>query len=268
MMQEGNLKSAAQSLLKPIPFAVVVPVCNEEDCIGQVVSGFREQGVSGLGAVVAVGLNGTSDRSGSRASEAGALVGEVEERGYGHGCVAAIRAVESAGFLPQAYLFAAGDGANSPADLKAIWDFYRAAGGGLDMVLAERTWCWQSGGRGRGMSRTASNIVLGLWASLLGRRWYLDLAPLRVLRRELFEEMKLEDCVWGWTIEAQVKAGWLGARIGRLPINESPRLAGEQKVSGTGLAASAKIGWAIAAAGLRARRRAQELVRSRAVGQA
>ena len=94
----------------------------------------------------------------------------------------------------------------------------------------------------------------------------MDLAPLRVIRREFFESMRLEEYVWGWTIEAQVKAALLGGRIGRLPIPEGARLAGEQKVSGQGLLASARIGMAIAAAGLRSRRRAQELVRLTRLG--
>ncbi len=181
--------------------------------------------------------------------------------------MAGIRAVEAAGFLPGAYLFAAGDGANSPADLEAIWRFYRSADGGLDMALGERTWWWRPGAAGRGIGRTAPNILLGLWASLLAGRCYLDLAPLRIVRRELFEAMQMEDLVWGWTIEAQVKAARLGARIGRIAIDEKPRLAGEQKVSGRGAAVSARIGLAIARAGLRARRRAEELVRVRAAGE-
>ena len=245
---------------KPIPVAVIVPVCDEAACIGEVVEGFQQTVFSEWGGVVAVGLNGTSDRSGDVAAAAGALVGEVEQCGYGHGCMAAIRAVEQAGFVADAYLFAAGDGANSPADLELIWNAYQSAGAGLDLLLAERTWFWRAEGRGRGLARTTPNIVLGLWASLLSGRRYLDLAPLRVMRRQLYEALQLQEGVWGWTIEAQVKAACLGANIGRVAISESPRLAGQQKVSGRGIVASAKIGAAIALAGLRARRRVKHLV--------
>ena len=63
------------------------------------------------------------------------------------------------------------------------------------------------------------------------------------------------EMTFGWTIEPQVVAPRLGARIAQVRVTERHRLAGQQKVTGVSLRHSFKIGLAIARAGLRSRRR-------------
>lgn len=236
-------------------FAIILPVCNEEACLGDVLVELdgelaRVQAEETLEFVVAVGLNGTTDGSGPIAKAKGALVGEAEERGYGHGCVAAIAAVQAAGHLPDAYVFYSGDGANDPRDLIRLIDRYRA---GADFVMGSRT--MRMGNWRRPWVRSISNVALGWWASLLALQPYSDLGPYRIIDRELFEKMEMREFTWGWTIEPQILAPRLGAKIVEIPVRERERVAGEQKISGVSIGQSLRIGRAIAGAGWRVVRR-------------
>jgi len=237
-----------------VPVAIVIPACNEESCLGQVIESLKLV-CDRIGAVVAVGLNATTDDSADIADQAGAIVGETSTRGYGHGCIAAIDAICSHGLRPEAYLFVAGDGAHGPDEVEAIWRAYIEQPE-VELALGERTWGTGIPGHPRSFERTLPNILLGLWATLLSGHVFYDLGPLRVIRRELFEAIEPVELVWGWTIEVQVAAGIHGAAITRIPLGERSRIAGEQKVSGLGIGKSIEIGREIARAGLRARKRA------------
>ncbi len=232
-----------------IRYAVIIPVCNEEACLGPVLDELIEKW-PGRGRVIAVGLNGATDQSASIARNRGVIVGESEMRGYGHGCLAAIGALDTAGQAYDALLFVSGDGASAPEDLPKLLEAYEA---GYDLVLGSRTTLRQF--PSRPWRRTLANLALGLWASLLARRIYTDLGPLRVIDRALFEKMALRERTWGWTIEPQVLAPRFGAKIASVAVRERPRLAGEQKISGVSWAQSLRVGREIVAAGWRAARR-------------
>ena len=68
--------------------------------------------------------------------------------------------------------------------------------------------------------------------------------------------MRLREWTFGWTIEAQVMAARLDAAMTAVPVRERRRLAGQQKVSKVSWRRSLFIGWQIALAGWRAKRRA------------
>ena len=99
-------------------------------------------------------------------------------------------------------------------------------------------------------------MLLGAWAGLLCGRWYSDLGPYRLISRELFETMAPRETTWGWTIEPQILAPRLGAKIAKVSVTERQRIAGKQKVTGVSLPHSVSIGLAIARAGWRCRFRA------------
>lgn len=84
---------------------------------------------------------------------------------------------------------------------------------------------------------------------------FKDLGPLRLIERNLFRQMKLREEVWGWTIEAQLRAAQLNEDILAFSIREKPRLAGFQKVSGVSAWRSAMIGLKIIQAGWRCKKR-------------
>lgn len=230
--------------------AVILPVCDEEACLGQVLDELLA-GTENYGAklIPVVGLNGTSDGSREIAEARGALVGETAERGYGYGCMAAIDRLAEEGIEPDAYVFFSGDGADKPEDVLRLIDEYR---NGADLVIGNRTLV-MSNWKIKGSRRAFPNVTLATVTTLLTGRLFFDLGPLRLIDRALFEKMNMRELTWGWTVEAQIMAARFGARIVNIHVEERPRLAGEQKVSGVHWRRSLKIGFAILAAAWRVR---------------
>lgn len=236
--------------------AIILPARDEEAALAPVLSELLPHAARHH-AVVAVGLNDCTDRSRAVAEKHGVIVGETKTRGYGHGCLAGIAAVRAVGLQPAAYIFMAADGAHDPAELPRLLAPWRDGAG---LVLGQRTGVPQNWPK-LGLVRAFSNVLLGAWAGLLCGRWYSDLGPYRLIERELFETMAPRETTWGWTIEPQILAARLGARIAAVPVTERPRVAGEQKVSGVSIRHSLAIGLAIARAGLRCRSRGEVVVR-------
>lgn len=227
--------------------AIVLPARDEADCVAQVIGELRPW-AERLGGVIAVGANGCRDATEGIARAHGVIVGETATPGYGHGCLAAMAAVRGVGLRPGAWIFMAADGANDPTELPR---FVRAWRDGADLVIGQRTLLahnWPA----LGFVRAASNVALALWASALAGYLYWDLGPYRLVSSELASRLPWRETTWGWTIEPQVLARRLGARVRQVSVRERPRLAGAQKISGAGLRYSVRIGFAIAAAGWRA----------------
>jgi hypothetical protein len=231
-------------------FAIVIPACDEEECIDHVLDELFAV-IDPEKFVVAVGVNGSSDRTAKIAREHGALVAETGRRGYGHGCQAAIDLVTAA--VPQvcAYIFFAGDGASDPRDVRTLVKAYEQ---GYTFVLGARTGR-MSNWRTMRVSHVIANFLVALWCGVLAGRWFKDLAPVRLIDRDLFETIAPREMTYGWTIEPQIAAARLGAAICEVAASERPRLAGRQKVSGVTWRRTFAIGCRILAAGWRARAR-------------
>ncbi len=230
--------------------AIIIPACNEEACIGPVLEELLAV-VDDEQFVVAVGVNNSSDRTAEIARQYPVMVVETARRGYGHGCQAAIDALEEVDPEVQAYCFMAADGASDPHDLARLAAAYEQ---GFTMVLGARTFR-RSNWRAMTFPHVLANFLLGTWCGVLTGRWFADLGPLRIIERRLFEALALREMTFGWTIEAQVGAALRGAALIEVPAHERARLAGEQKVSGVTWRRSFSIGCRILAAGWRARRR-------------
>ncbi|MEP6955755.1 MAG: glycosyltransferase family 2 protein [Chthoniobacterales bacterium] len=230
--------------------AVIVPACNEEACLGAVLVELLAALDPGK-YVVAVGVNDSFDRTAQIARKYPVLVGETRERGYGHGCRAAIEAVTKAWPDVGAYVFFAGDGASDPHDIGRLVAAYER---GSQMVLGARTGR-RANWRTMGFSHVLANVALACWCGLLTGRRFTDLAPLRLIERRLFEAIEPREMTFGWTIEAQIAAAMLGATIEEVSAKERSRLAGEQKVSGVTWRRTVLIGCRILAAGWRTRTR-------------
>ena len=231
-------------------FAVIIPACDEEECIERVLDEISRT-IDPEKFVIVVGVNGSSDRTAEVVRGRGVLMAETSERGYGYGCQKAIDLVASAFPSVRAYIFFAGDGASDPQDLRKLVAAYDQ---GYAFVLGARTGRL-SNWRVMRFSHVVANFALALWCALLAGRWFKDLAPLRLIEVELFEAIAPEEKTFGWTIEAQVGAARLGAAICEVPAAERPRLAGKQKVSGVTWRRTFTIGCRILAAGVRARLR-------------
>ncbi|MDQ6621942.1 MAG: glycosyltransferase family 2 protein [Verrucomicrobiota bacterium] len=225
---------------------IIIPVCNEEACIEQVLEELLNV-VGDAHFLVAVGVNDSNDRSAELARRYPVVVAETTLRGYGYGCQAAIEALTARAPDVAAYVFFAGDGASDPRDVLRLAVAYDQ---GYAMVLGART-TRPGNWRVMGLSHVVANLSLGIWAGWLGRRWFRDLAPLRLIERALFETMALREMTFGWTIEAQVRAAMLGAEILEVNAAERRRLAGRQKVSGVTWRRTFLIGCRIFAAGWR-----------------
>jgi glycosyltransferase involved in cell wall biosynthesis len=249
-VNESNSSAPSASHRTSPRVAIIIPVCNEEACIGSVLAELLAT-VDREKYVVAVGVNDSSDRTAEIARAFPVTVAETKARGYGHGCAAAIEAVN--GTFPgiAAYLFFAGDGASDPRDIAALVAAYE---GGHELVLGART-MQRPNWAVMGFSHVVANLVLASWCGLLTGRRFTDLAPLRLIERRLFEKIAPREMTFGWTIEAQIAAVLLGARSCEVPARERRRRAGEQKVSGVTWRRTAAIGGRILAAGWRARRR-------------
>ncbi len=228
--------------------AIILPARDEEAALAPVLSELIPHAAQHH-AVIAVGLNDCTDRSRAVAEKHGVLIGETKTRGYGHGCLAGVAAVRAAGLQPAAYIFMAADGAHDPAELPRLLAPWRD---GAKLVLGQRTAIAQNW-KTLGIVRAFSNVLLGAWAGLLCGRWYSDLGPYRLIARELFETMAPRETTWGCTIEPQIFAARVGAKIAQVSVTERPRIAGEQKVTGVSLRHSVSIGLAIVRAGWRCR---------------
>jgi glycosyltransferase involved in cell wall biosynthesis len=227
-------------------YAIIIPACDEEACIEQVLKELRAK-LSGVSFQAVVGVNGSSDATARIARQNGAWVAETDRRGYVFGCQAAIDLCAKENF--DAYLFLAADGANDPADLQLLID---AHAHGNDFVLGCRT--TRKGNRViMSWHHVLANRLLAFWCTILTGRKFHDIGPLRLIERELFSKMHLREMVFGWTIEAQIRAVQLGAAIMEIPVNERRRIGGTQKVSRVSWRHSLWIGSEIMKAGWRTR---------------
>ena len=227
--------------------AVVVPARDEEQALPGVLAELRAR-LDGERFVVAVGANACSDRTAERARAAGALVAETAAGGYGHGCMAAIAAVNAA-VSPAGYLFAAADGAGDPADMLRLVEVFEAQQC-RGLVLGQRV-------RSPGFppARWFENRVMGLMLGVLCGRFFRDIGPLRVIARDAIERIAPREMTYGWTVEAQLLAVRLGLPVSEISVGERPRVAGCQQVSGHSPGRSLEVGAAMLAAALRARLR-------------
>jgi hypothetical protein len=229
---------------------LIIPVCNEEECIGHVLDELLAI-VGDKKFIIAVGVNNSSDRTAEIARSYPVVVAETAQRGYGHGCTVAIDALKKVAPTVGAYIFFAGDGASDPYDIACLTSAYEQ---GYSMVLGART-TRPHNWRTMGFSHVLANLSLGVWCGLLSARCFWDLSPLRLIERHLFEAIVPREMKFGWTIEAQIAAARLGATICEVNATERPRFAGEQKVSGVTWTRTFAIGCRILAAGWRTRRR-------------
>jgi glycosyltransferase involved in cell wall biosynthesis len=225
---------------------IVIPACDEEPCIAAVLEELLAT-VDRTKYAIAVGVNGSTDRTAEIARSFPVVVAETDARGYGHGCMAAITALRREAPSVDAYIFFAADGASDPPDVELLAAAYET---GSDFVLGSRTGL-RSNWPAMTIPHVIANFALGMWSSFLSGRWFPDLGPLRLISRPLFDAMFLNELTYGWTIESQIAAARLGARSCRVSVHERPRIAGAQKVSGVSWRRTFLIGCRIVAAGWR-----------------
>ena len=202
---------------------VIIPALNEEASIGKVLADIPRDGI----AEVIVVDNGSSDGTAAAARRAGAAVLTEPRRGYGYACMTGIaRATERS--VP-IIAFLDGDYSDYPEDLNLVLRPIRTEG--YDMVIGSR----MMGEREPGAMLPQG--VFGNWlaTSLIRLFWgarFTDLGPMRAIRREALERLRMREPAYGWTVEMQIKAARTGLRSTEVPVRYRKRI-GESKVTGT-----------------------------------
>ena len=214
--------------------SVVIPCLNEEATIAEVVTDVLAQGVD----EVVVVDNGSTDRTGEFAADAGARVVIQAQRGYGRACAAGIAAARPAAEL---ICFLDGDGSDVPAFMSDI--LAPLANGEADFVMGARL----RGQREPG-SMTPQQIVAGWVAGALLKLTYgvrfTDMSPFRALRADTLRSLQMTERTYGWNLEMQMRISARRLRILEIPVDHRCRRGGVSKVSGN-LIAGLQAAWKI-----------------------
>jgi len=203
--------------------SVVIPALNEEEPIGDVVRAIPRNIIDEIIVVD----NGSTDRTGERATAAGARVVHEPRRGYGRACRAGMHAVSpQSGVL----VFLDGDGSDCPEMMPLL--LAPILDGTYDFVIGSRT-----RGRRETGSMNISQLLAGRAAGSILRLLYkvrfTDMCPFRAIRREALEKLGMREETYGWNLEMQIRAARARMRILEVPVDHRRRAGGKSKVSGT-----------------------------------
>jgi glycosyltransferase involved in cell wall biosynthesis len=205
-----------------LPTAVIIPALDEEHAIGALLDAVDRRVVRD----VIVGDNGSRDATAAVARAHGADVVSVEERGYGAACAGALAK------LPDdvdVVLFMDADGSDDPSEISSI--LAPLFEGRADLVIGSRALGIVEAGALTPQQRWGNWLATRLIALIHGHR-YTDLGPFRAIRRELLDRIGMRDRRYGWTVEMQIRALHLGARVVEVPVRYRRRV-GRSKISGT-----------------------------------
>jgi glycosyltransferase involved in cell wall biosynthesis len=213
-------KARGTSNICSVPAALIIPALDEEDALGPLLAAIDRS----LVRDVIVGDNGSIDRTAEVARAGGATVVRIDERGYGAACAGAL------GLLAadvDVVVFMDADGSDDPAEMAALMD--PIIRGEADLVIGARTMVER--GALTPQQRFGNWLATRLIHLIYGYR-YSDLGPFRAIRRELLDRIAMRDRRYGWTVEMQIRALQLGARIVEVPVRYRRRV-GRSKISGT-----------------------------------
>lgn len=199
-----------------LELTVLMPCLDEAEtlagCVRRAVGFLRENGIEGE---VVVADNGSRDGSREIASEAGARVVEVAERGYGAAPLGGVAAARGR--------FVVMGDADASYDFSALGPFVEALRGGADLVMGNRF----RGGIAKGampfLHRWLGNPVL----SFLGRALFrIDVGDfhcgLRGFRRDRLLALGLRTTGMEFASEMVVRSALAGHRIVEVPTTLSP----------------------------------------------
>ncbi len=235
------MPQSTKSILNPSNFTidVLIPAFNEENSVGKVI-----KDIPSFVRNIVVVNNNSNDATKLVAKEAGAIVLDEPQKGYGKACLTGMKYIKSLKQQPDILVFLDADYSDYPEQLveiikPIIQDNY-------DMVIGSRA----LGKREKG-SMTFPQ-VFGNWLSTTLMRWiykvdYTDLGPFRAIKWDKLKAIRMVDENYGWTIEMQIKAAKSGLKSTEVPVDYRKRI-GVSKVSGTVkgvLGAGWKIFWTI-----------------------
>lgn len=211
--------------------ALIIPALDEEHAIGPLLAGIDRAFVRD----VIVGDNGSRDATAVVARMGGAEVVAVPERGYGAACAGAITRLRGDVDI---VVFIDADGSDDPAELPSL--LAPILEDRADLVIGSRALGIVERGALTPQQRFGNWLATHLIKRIYGHR-YTDLGPFRAIRRDLLDRIQMQDRRYGWTVEMQVRALQLGARVAEVPVRYRRRV-GKSKISGT-VSGVLKAGW-------------------------
>jgi glycosyltransferase involved in cell wall biosynthesis len=214
-----------------VQVALIIPALDEESAIGPLLDGVDRKIVR----QVIVGDNGSRDNTADVARSRGATVVHVAERGYGAACAGALTQIADD---IDVVLFMDADGSDDPAEIPLL--LAPIERGEADLVIGSRSLGVIERGALTPQQRFGNWLATRL-ITLLYRHRYTDLGPFRAIRRELLDRIAMRDRRYGWTVEMQIRALQLKARVAEVPVTYRKRI-GKSKISGT-VTGVLKAGW-------------------------
>lgn len=199
---------------------LIIPALDEELAIGPLL----DEVDHALVQHIIVGDNASRDATADVARSRGAEVVRVEERGYGAACAGALA------HLPDdcdIVVFMDADASDDPAEMRSLIE--PIASDRADLVIGSRVHVDR--GALTPQQRFGNWLATFLIAAIYGHR-YTDLGPYRAIRRTLLDRIAMRDRRYGWTVEMQIRALQLGARVDEVPVRYRKRV-GRSKISGT-----------------------------------
>ncbi|MCH7413581.1 glycosyltransferase family 2 protein [Belliella sp. R4-6] len=203
---------------------VIIPAFNEENSIGKVINDIPK-----LVRNVVVVNNRSTDLTREVAQNAGAIVLDELQMGYGKACLTGMDFISKQKELPDILVFLDGDYSDYPEQL-------------LDLVkpIMEDDFDMVIGSRALGNKESGSMTVpqvFGNWLStslmrLIYKTSYTDLGPFRAIKWDKLTALGMVDQNYGWTIEMQIKAAKADYKTTEVPVDYKKRI-GISKVSGT-----------------------------------
>ncbi len=214
---------------------MIIPALNEEDSVAKVIGEIPRETVREIVVV----NNGSTDRTASRALEAGATVIDEPVRGYGKACLAGIDHINSpdARERPEIVVFLDADYSDYPSEITALIE--PILRNEADFVVGSRI----AGSRESGAMPAHTvfgNKLAGFTLSAILGVKITDLGPFRAIRFSSLTALEMRDEGYGWTVEMQMKALKKGLRFKEVPVSYRKRT-GVSKISGT-FSGSAKAG--------------------------
>lgn len=225
-------------MAKPI-IDVLIPAFNEENSVAKVIADIPD-----IVRQVIVVNNQSNDETAKVASEAGAVVLDEPQKGYGKACLTGIAYLREMKPNPDILVFLDADYSDYPEQLTEV--IHPILEKDIDLVIGSRA----MGIRDKG-SMTYPQIFGNRLATFLLKRiykvHYTDLGPFRAIKWDKLLELDMVDENFGWTIEMQIKAAKKGLKMEEVAVDYRKRI-GVSKVSGTikgVMGAGYKILWTI-----------------------
>lgn len=219
---------------------VIIPVFNEEDSIGKVISEIPKE----ITRDIIVCNNASTDKTGLVALKYGAIVVNQPEKGYGNACLKGMEFIAQKEEAPDIVVFLDGDYSDYPEEMVQI--VRPIISESKDLVI---------GSRALGQMEKGAMLpqqIFGNWlATTLIKMFFgyefSDLGPFRAIKYSSLKKIGMRDKDFGWTVEMQVKAAKLKMATAEVPVRYRKRI-GKSKVSGTikgTILAGHKILWTI-----------------------